>query len=84
VLFGDVVMDARTPDGLRGLNSWENVFFPISRPMNIRRGDRIVAVFERKANATAVWYEWWVIEPEMSPVENAAGKVFSFSLSVST
>jgi protein arginine N-methyltransferase 5 len=84
VLFADVVMDARTPDGFRGLNSWENVFFPISRPMKIRRGDKIVAVFERKANATAVWYEWWVIEPEMSPVENVAGKVFCFSLSVST
>jgi protein arginine N-methyltransferase 5 len=79
-LFSGVTMASRDNQGRKLSDSWETVFFPISRPMNVTEGQDIVAIFERKTNGAVVWYEWAVLEPALSPVENAGGRAFTFSL----
>ena len=41
-----------------GLTTWNDVFFPLTWPCWVEKGDRVCLHFVRRKNKEAVWYEW--------------------------
>jgi len=55
--------------------SWYSVYFPISIPIQLKRGDKIEVEFWRKCDAEKVWYEWKVNAPTETIVHNLNGEI---------
>ena len=52
----DISIDPRTFSD--GMFSWFPVFFPLLRPVVVRRGDTVTLHVWRQNSVSAVWYEW--------------------------
>lgn len=73
VLFDDITMSNSPVDGTSDLFSWFPVFIPFENPVKVSNGQKFEVVFERKRNNQKVWYEWALIDPIISPIQNVGG-----------
>ncbi|MBI2373994.1 MAG: hypothetical protein HYV07_08350 [Deltaproteobacteria bacterium] len=55
-------------------SSWAPLYFPLERPIRLRRGEPIELHFFRRSTRTHVWYEWLVTRPETTRVHNPSGR----------
>jgi protein arginine N-methyltransferase 5 len=56
--------------------SWYSVFFPVSVPIQLKRGDKLEVEFWRKCDEAKVWYEWKVKTPVTETiVHNLNGEI---------
>jgi hypothetical protein len=78
VLFGDVMLTNHPEVSSK---SFSQLFFPIQLPIPVERGTKIVLCFERKTNKRNVWYEWFLLEPEVTCIQNPGGCHRSLKLS---
>jgi len=81
VLYDGVSLSSNPTEETSHLRSWFPVFFPIVKPIMVKKGQKIVLSFERKSSKTHVWYEWAVLQPEITPIHNPSGTQFAFGLS---
>ena len=79
-LFDDVVISTSPIDGTQNMVSWMPIYFPLEKPVKVKVGDILYLVFSRKYDGRSVWYEWSLAAPEITPIQNAGGRVFSFGL----
>jgi protein arginine N-methyltransferase 5 len=66
----------RTP----GMYSWFSLFLPLSAPVQCEAGSRVEAVVWRCTDGRRVWYEWCLISPLMTPIQNPNGRTYSIGL----
>ncbi|OQV22858.1 Protein arginine N-methyltransferase 5 [Hypsibius exemplaris] len=73
VLYGDISMNILPDKQTVGLTSWFPAFFGLSRPVDVKKGDRIVFQIGRRVSEEnrRVWYVWALLEPEVLPLQNA-------------
>jgi protein arginine N-methyltransferase 5 len=76
-LFGEVKL---TNQPFAVAASWAQCFFPIEKPIPVGKDAKIVLYFERKTNGESVWYEWFLLEPEVTKVLNLGGRHCAFGL----
>ncbi|ETO32351.1 hypothetical protein RFI_04767 [Reticulomyxa filosa] len=53
-----------------GMFSWYPMFFPLNKPLSLKKGDTLTVHFWRKSNEKGMWYEWCVTSPEISIMHN--------------
>ena len=53
--------------------SWFPMYFPLRSPCYVRAGETVTVDFWRKSDGKKVWYEWALIEPQISPIHNSDG-----------
>lgn len=54
--------------------SWFPMYFPVSKPQQIKQGDTIEVTFWRNVSSNKVWYEWKTNSPKVSHIHNFNGK----------
>ena len=56
-----------------GMFSWFPLFVPLCEPPRLARGERLETSFWRRCGPGRVWYEWAVVGPRPSVVQNSMG-----------
>lgn len=56
------------------MTSWFPMFFPVSEPQQVKKGDLIEVTFWRNLTTQKVWYEWKTNAPKVSHISNFNGK----------
>ncbi|XP_055638764.1 protein arginine N-methyltransferase 5 [Toxorhynchites rutilus septentrionalis] len=74
VLYKDITISIHPYTHTKGLASWFSIFFPLSEPMQIKKGDDIVVNFWRCVASHKVWYEWNVAAPRQCHIHNVRGR----------
>uniref|UniRef100_A0A8D8CZL7 Protein arginine N-methyltransferase n=2 Tax=Culex pipiens TaxID=7175 RepID=A0A8D8CZL7_CULPI len=74
VLYKDITISIHPYSHTRGLGSWFSMFFPMTEPVQIRRGDEIRVNFWRCVASHKVWYEWNMTAPRQSHIHNVQGR----------
>uniref|UniRef100_A0A336KEH4 Protein arginine N-methyltransferase n=1 Tax=Culicoides sonorensis TaxID=179676 RepID=A0A336KEH4_CULSO len=74
VLYKDIKLSIHPFTHTIGLSSWFSLFFPITEPQQILKGNPITANFWRCCASHKVWYEWSVTTPQISHVHNSGGR----------
>lgn len=64
------------------MQSYHCFYFPIPKPIMIKKNDKIELKFERKLNDEKVWYEYQVSSEEKSEIVNLNGKYHAIRLDV--
>ena len=70
----DVILSICPRSHTSNIESWFPLFIPLSRPVQISRGDVITAHFWRCASKQKVWYEWCLSSPVVTEIQNSNGK----------
>lgn len=77
----DISIDPRTFSD--GMFSWFPVFFPLLRPVVVRRGDTITLHVWRQNSVATVWYEWALATDggrHPTVIHNVNGSAYSIHL----
>lgn len=72
-LFDDIKFSTSPVDDNSEIFSWFPVFIPFEKPFKVSSGQKIEFIMERKGDNQKVWYEWSVVAPEISPIQNFGG-----------
>eukprot|EP01028_Stygiella_incarcerata_P011317 TRINITY_DN6337_c0_g1_i1.p1 TRINITY_DN6337_c0_g1~~TRINITY_DN6337_c0_g1_i1.p1 ORF type:complete len:739 (-),score=222.35 TRINITY_DN6337_c0_g1_i1:114-2330(-) len=81
VLFKDILMSIHPDTFSPNMISWFPLFFPLERPIHVKKGDTIEVHFWRRMDGgKRVWYEWCVTSPTPSHVHNVNGRSYSIGL----
>ncbi|KAG4068690.1 hypothetical protein HA402_002381 [Bradysia odoriphaga] len=73
VLYKDIGLSIHPETHTKGLWSWFPVYFPLTEPIQLKSGNRIVANFWRSMGQNKVWYEWSVSKPTITHIHNLKG-----------
>ncbi|KAJ6643013.1 Protein arginine N-methyltransferase 5 [Pseudolycoriella hygida] len=80
VLYKDIVLSIHPLSHTRGLWSWFPAYFPISEPIQLKKGDSIVTNFWRCTGQHKVWYEWSISKPIITYIHNQMGTHYAIHL----
>jgi len=76
-LFDDVKLSIR-PETIneysKNMFSWFPMFIPFSTPVRVKACETIEVAMWRCTGGHKVWYEWCLVSPECSPVQNSNGR----------
>lgn len=73
-LYKDVCVSINPQTFSEGMFSWFPIFFPLNRPVPIKKGETVTVNMWRCVDARKVWYEWCLISPEMTTLQNVNGE----------
>ena len=79
-LYRDVYISTHPDTHSKDMFSWFPMFFPIKRPIVVRKDDKIELDFWRVVDDTKVWYEWAVSAPVPQPIHNSRGVTYWIGL----
>ncbi|XP_055595784.1 protein arginine N-methyltransferase 5 [Uranotaenia lowii] len=74
VLYKDIIISIHPFTHTKGMGSWFSMFFPLTEPIQVKRGQEIVVNFWRCVAAHKVWYEWNVTAPRQTHIHNVQGR----------
>jgi hypothetical protein len=55
-------------------------FLPLTDPVRVRKGERLRVAVERKSTGAVGWFEWAVMAPDVSRLENRDGAFNTFPI----
>lgn len=78
-LFGDTTLSTVINRETKSMYSWFPAFIPLEKPIQLKKGSKLVALFWRKENQTNVWYQWATAGPDRSRIysQNLSGSAMS-------
>lgn len=79
-LFENTLMSIMPKTHSPGMFSWFPLFLPLSRPVDLRIGDTVRVAIWRCVSEKRVWYEWRLLEPQQTLVQNPNGSSFWIGL----
>jgi len=75
-LFADEVLSIAPHSHTPGLFSWFPLFIPFTTPVRLEAGQTITVCIWRCVSTQKVWYEWCLVRPICTPVQNSGGSSF--------
>lgn len=72
-LYADETLSIAPHSHSPGMFSWFPLFLPLTAPMRVSAGDSVIVCIWRCVSATKVWYEWCVVSPVCTPIQNSGG-----------
>ena len=79
-LYNQVLMSILPKTHSPGMFSWFPIFFPMAKPLHLRKGDDLEVSMWRKCTSSKVWYEWCVSEPQCTNIHNPGGRSYTIGL----
>lgn len=78
-LFGDTTLSTVINRETKSMYSWFPAFIPLEKPIQLKKGSKLVVLFWRKENQTSVWYQWATAGPDRSRIysQNVSGSAMS-------
>jgi len=79
-LYKDVMISIRPTTHSPGMFSWFPLFLPLLNPVRVNTGDVITVSIWRCTDERRVWYEWCLISPLTTPIQNPNGRSYAIGL----
>lgn len=79
-LYKDVMLSILPSTFTKDMLSWFPMYFPITTPITIKKGQQIEIEFWRKHDKNRVWYEWAISEPSQTHIHNPNGRTYNIGL----
>ena len=79
-LFGDTNLSIVPSSHSPGMFSWFPIFLPLSNPISVNVDDELIISIWRCVDSTKVWYEWCILSPMQTPIQNANGSSYWIGL----
>lgn len=79
-LYGKARISIHPPTFSEGMFSWFEMFFPLTTPVSVKKGDTIRTHWWRRVDSKKVWYEWSLSEPVATPLQNPGGRSYAIGL----
>lgn len=76
ILYGDVMISINPHSFSTGMFSWFPLFIPFSVPIKVKKGEEIVVCIWRHDSSQKVWYEWCLMSPIHTSIQNTNGKSY--------
>ncbi|EGC38677.1 hypothetical protein DICPUDRAFT_28207 [Dictyostelium purpureum] len=79
-LYKNVHISINPKNFSTGMFSWFPIYFPLKEPVYIPQNSTIKCSFWRTNNKTKVWYEWCLLSPQITPIQNVNGRSYYIGL----
>ena len=83
-LYDDVIISIRPENHSIGMFSWFPMFIPLTTPITIGSpkdsSDKVTVSVWRCSDKHKVWYEWALVEPTTSAIQNQGGRAYNILL----
>lgn len=79
-LYGSIQLSTLPATHTPGMHSWFPIFFPLREPVRADRGQRVALAMWRRGDARKVWYEWGLVQPRVTLLQNLRGKNYHVGL----
>jgi len=79
-LYKDIMISINPATHSKGMFSWFPIFFPLSTPVQLQKGQTVEVNFWRLTNKKTVWYEWNITRPVPLPIHNPNGRSYEIGL----
>lgn len=79
-LYGKSKISIQPETFSEGMFSWFEIFFPLTTPVSLKKGQTVRAHWWRRVDDKKVWYEWALSDPVATPVQNPGGRSYSIGL----
>ncbi|KAL9880083.1 protein arginine N-methyltransferase 5-like isoform X1 [Glossina fuscipes] len=77
-LYGDIVIrSVNSCTHTHCLPSWLHTYFPLTNPLEMKRGQIIEMHFWRRATKTKIWHEWCLASPFTTRIYKSANNSYS-------
>lgn len=80
VLYKDIKISIEPLTFSSGMFSWYPAYIPIKSCMTLKKDEQLKIHFWRLSDASKVWYEWSISEPNAIPVHNPNARSYSMLL----
>lgn len=78
---GESVCISTNPESLsEGMFSWFPLYLPLRHPVVVPNGGKVEVHCWRHASSHKVWYEWALVQPQLSPIHNVNGRSYHIGL----
>lgn len=81
-LSPSVICSTSPLDASEDMASWFPLFIPLETPVFVAAGQRVRIVIRRHTSNKKVWYEWNLLEPIITPVQNRGGFAWNVGLEI--
>ena len=79
-LYKDVMISIHPDTHSKDMFSWFPMFFPLKNPIMVKEKEKIKLDFWRIVDASQIWYEWVVSEPQPQGIHNSRGVTYWIGL----
>ena len=79
-LYRDVCISTDPATLSDGMFSWFPLYLPLRHPVLVPDGGTVEVHCWRHASSNKVWYEWALVQPQMSPIHNVNGRSYHIGL----
>lgn len=79
-LFKGVLCSIKPETHSPDMYSWFPIYFPFRRPVPVKKGELIEIHVWRCSSSTKTWYEWALVAPFSTPIQNAGGHAYFLGL----
>ena len=79
-LYRDVAISTNPETLSEGMFSWFPLYLPLRHPVVVPDGGKVEVHCWRHASSHKVWYEWALVQPQMSPIHNVNGRSYHIGL----
>lgn len=80
VLYKDISISIEPTSFSTGMFSWYPAYIPIKTSLTLKKDEQLKVHFWRLSDASKVWYEWSISEPNAMPVHNPNARSYSMQL----
>lgn len=80
ILYKDIHLSIEPSTFSKGMFSWYPVYIPIQSTISLKKDEQLKVHFWRLSDASKVWYEWSISEPNAIPVHNPNARSYSMYL----
>jgi len=79
-LYRDVCISTNPETLSEGMFSWFPLYLPLRHPVVVPDGSKVEVHCWRHASSHKVWYEWALVQPQISPIHNVNGRSYHIGL----
>ncbi|EAL63731.1 protein arginine methyltransferase [Dictyostelium discoideum AX4] len=88
-LYKDVHISINPSNFSTGMFSWFPIYFPLKQPVYFSNGNlnnnnnnniKAKCAFWRNVSKSKVWYEWCLLSPTITPIQNVGGRSYYIGL----
>lgn len=80
ILYKDIHISIEPSTFSTGMFSWYPAYIPIKSSITLKKDEQLKVHFWRLSDASKVWYEWSISEPNAMPVHNPNARSYSMHL----
>lgn len=80
VLYKDINISIEPSTFSTGMFSWYPAYIPVKSSIPLKKDEHLKVHFWRLSDASKVWYEWSISQPNSAPVHNPNARSYSMQL----